>query len=408
MLTQCPHCQATFRVNDTQLSAAGGKVRCGSCMKVFNANDHLVESAKDAGIPKLESVASPSPPKPASAVPASRDLFSKAMEKKQDAPDEDNLLFQDDPHEDQQENGYSGNLVSDSLLSDSFRELDSAKGSNSAFEDDLVEQEPLSADESWAESMLNDLEATRRQAAAASAQSSKRDPDSAAQRENRRQNPSNPLQTDFSLQAEPGVSALRADPKPGYGNFKAPPIRPFQEPAPSSALHLVGRLILVVLIVILLITLIGQLGLYHFDKLARIDWIRPAYVNVCSLLRPYTGCQLPDLRDISLIRSEDLVVRSHPLTKDALIIDAVLVNGATFEQPFPAINLSFSDINNAVVAQRAFMPTEYLSEEASQLQIMPSQTPVHISLELKDPGKQAVNYTISFTEAGSITPAKSQ
>lgn len=388
------------------MAAAAGKVRCGSCMKVFNAREHLVEQAKAASSAPSPVATSKSPPKQSPPPLESDHLVSKAMDKKKADPDEEHLLFQDDPHEDQQETGYSGNLVSDSLLSDSFRELDGNKGNVSAFEDELVEHEPLSADESWAESMLNDLETSRRQAAAAAGRASGTDQLAAPARENRRQNPSNPLQSDFTMQAEP--NALRADPKPGYGNFKAPPIRPYDAPASTSALHVVGRLFLALLIIVLLITLIGQLGLYHFNKLARIDWIRPAYVKVCDTLRPYTGCQLPDLRDISQIRSEDLVVRSHPLTKDALIIDAVLVNGASFEQPFPAINLSFSDINNSVVAQRTFTPGDYLSQEAGDLKEMPSQTPIHISLELKDPGKQAVNYTISFTKIETNSPTKSQ
>ncbi|WP_257014027.1 MJ0042-type zinc finger domain-containing protein, partial [Pseudomonas aeruginosa] len=37
VITQCPHCSTSFRVNDAQLGAANGAVRCGTCLKVFNA-----------------------------------------------------------------------------------------------------------------------------------------------------------------------------------------------------------------------------------------------------------------------------------------------------------------------------------------------------------------------------------
>lgn len=36
-LTQCPHCQNVFRVTQSQLSAASGQVRCGSCLGTFSA-----------------------------------------------------------------------------------------------------------------------------------------------------------------------------------------------------------------------------------------------------------------------------------------------------------------------------------------------------------------------------------
>ena len=35
--TSCPHCHATFSVNEEQLRSADGKVRCGACLRVFDA-----------------------------------------------------------------------------------------------------------------------------------------------------------------------------------------------------------------------------------------------------------------------------------------------------------------------------------------------------------------------------------
>src|SRR5690606_16468204 len=42
LITQCPHCRTSFRVNQAQLSAARGAVRCGACLQVFSALQHLV------------------------------------------------------------------------------------------------------------------------------------------------------------------------------------------------------------------------------------------------------------------------------------------------------------------------------------------------------------------------------
>ncbi len=42
MHTQCPDCRTVFRVTADQLRAAEGRVRCGNCKEVFNANENLV------------------------------------------------------------------------------------------------------------------------------------------------------------------------------------------------------------------------------------------------------------------------------------------------------------------------------------------------------------------------------
>ncbi len=43
MLTQCTHCQAMFNVTEEQLAAKRGLVRCGGCLKVFNAKSNLIK-----------------------------------------------------------------------------------------------------------------------------------------------------------------------------------------------------------------------------------------------------------------------------------------------------------------------------------------------------------------------------
>jgi predicted Zn finger-like uncharacterized protein len=417
LLTQCPHCSATFRVNDEQLAAAHGKVRCGACMKVFNARDSLLSVPVGERQDKkpLSMPVSASKPTVAdqveqprkkvehgnlrqqgSSLEGNNNLFAKAFEKNKPTSNGRDLLFQDNPEEDQIESGYSGSLVSDSLLTDSFRELGGNENERKLFNHATDESDSLAADESWAESMLNDLDKPNPSPfppdnhQSTFTMAGEENPEGSVL-QNRRQNLSNPLQDDF---------ALRADPKPGFGHYTAAPIRVPSTPIQGSHRPLASKLLLAFLIIVLLVVLIAQLGLYHFDRLAREEWIRPLYTYVCDVLKPL-GCELPRLTDVNKVRSEDLVVRSHPLVAEALIIDAVLVNDASFEQPFPAISLSFSDINNNVVAQRVFLPAEYLSGETRLNKLMPSKTPVPVSLELKDPGKLAVNYTIRLREAPS-------
>lgn len=77
-VTQCPHCRTSFRVSRAQLGAAHGAVRCGACMQVFNAAQHLLSEvapstpAATAARPSAATpppAVTPSPDKPAAASP---------------------------------------------------------------------------------------------------------------------------------------------------------------------------------------------------------------------------------------------------------------------------------------------------------------------------------------------------
>lgn len=54
-ITECPHCQARFRVSLAQLGQAAGKVRCGQCQQVFDA-------AKQLGLSPAPAAATQTPP----------------------------------------------------------------------------------------------------------------------------------------------------------------------------------------------------------------------------------------------------------------------------------------------------------------------------------------------------------
>ncbi|GLR64761.1 MJ0042-type zinc finger domain-containing protein [Marinospirillum insulare] len=54
-LTQCPHCQSVFDLSEEEIQLALGAVRCGECMKIFNANYHLVEPLNNKTNPEQNS-----------------------------------------------------------------------------------------------------------------------------------------------------------------------------------------------------------------------------------------------------------------------------------------------------------------------------------------------------------------
>lgn len=141
-----------------------------------------------------------------------------------------------------------------------------------------------------------------------------------------------------------------------------------------------------------LLALAGQYALYNLDELARQDQYRPWLERLC----PVIGCELPSRVDIEQIRSSNLVVRSHPDFTGALVVDAIIYNRAPFTQPFPLLEIRFTDITGQVLASRTFKPGEYLSGELAGQRQMPSQTPIHIALDILDPGTRAVSYSLAF------------
>lgn len=57
LVTRCPNCSTTFRVQAAQLSARGGRVRCGKCNEVFDGLAQVVDDdrgeARDGPSPQL-------------------------------------------------------------------------------------------------------------------------------------------------------------------------------------------------------------------------------------------------------------------------------------------------------------------------------------------------------------------
>lgn len=48
LITQCPDCHSLFRVSHGQLKMAGGKVRCGACLMVFDAAEHSLQKTNNS------------------------------------------------------------------------------------------------------------------------------------------------------------------------------------------------------------------------------------------------------------------------------------------------------------------------------------------------------------------------
>jgi len=146
------------------------------------------------------------------------------------------------------------------------------------------------------------------------------------------------------------------------------------------------------LILLAIVALPAQVLWFQYETWVKDPAYRPMYAIICEVV----GCELPALRDASKIASKKSVIRAHPERPDARIVDVLMVNNAKFAQPFPLIELIATSLRGQLVAGRRFKPAEYLQGEVAQMRMFPPNTPVHVSLEIQDPGDQALNFEVRF------------
>ncbi|MBN6775855.1 zinc-ribbon domain-containing protein [Pseudomonas granadensis] len=405
-VTQCPHCQTSFRVSHAQLSVARGVVRCGSCLQVFNAAKQLLE--QHAGKDALTPVAPPQAEAPSPVVdeaPAPRAISQKqwnASELDLDSLDLDQELARLEQREIQPVT-EPGRTREDSLSA----RRDSPEPDDAAWPGSLF-SEP--ADERTSKPDVEpDIEAIETLEPERTEPSLSLEPvdldDEPRIPQLRLHDPIDPNARRERLSASddsddddlPSIAPLRKKRERAEPGVRAEVLQdltddPLQLDWQKRRSPWGRRLLWLLLVLIAAGGLAAQYIAYHFDELARQDQYRPWFQQIC----PQIGCTVPSKVDIARIKSSNLVVRSHPEFNGALVVDAIIYNRATFSQPFPLLELRFADLNGHLIASRRFKPGEYLKGDLEGLPEMPPQTPIHIALDILDPGPKAVNYSLSF------------
>ncbi|PTT97240.1 DUF3426 domain-containing protein [Pseudomonas sp. HMWF031] len=399
-VTQCPHCQTSFRVSHAQLSVARGVVRCGSCLQVFNAAKQLLEQAGKEPVapvaPAIIEAPEPAEPRAISQkqwTAAELDLDSldldeelARLEQREIQPTTEFTRHREDTLSARRDTAETEEPWSDSLFSES------AADRAQTDEEDLPELELVPSKPSRTEPSLS-LEPVEPEDEAAPPQLRLHDPlDTPVHHERLSATASDEHDDDL-----PSIEPLRKRRERSEPGVRADVLQdltddPLQLDWQKRRSPWGRRLFWLLLIVIGAGALVGQYVAYHFDELARQDQYRPWFQQLC----PQIGCTVPSKVDIAKIKSSNLVVRSHPEFNGALVVDAIIYNRAPFSQPFPLLELRFADLNGHLIASRRFKPGEYLGGDLEGMAEMPPQTPIHIALDILDPGAKAVNYSLSF------------
>ncbi len=454
MVTRCPQCHTSFKVTDEHLKIANGAVRCGSCLHVFQARQHWMnpdnvppplsassfgklnfdqsaidnESADglledlDIRIPEAELNKPAKPVQPAKKIAEigdddriSDDMsleedeevtaahhpsfisgpVSSTTEMLEEPEDEDDYssLFDAAPAE--AAHAEQENASFEDLLEGAFDEVAAEyEDSNAVDESGLGNEDTESWDEElpaghdeFAEEVA---EPTENQEDDQSYQESQASSESYAEPPRRRPPVSDPFAS-----REPGQN------KVVFGENRAsliahiePPPVVFPDHRGKQRTNPVKTLLIqIAASIVLALVFVGQYTFFNFDELAKNENQRHRMETLCK----YAGCKLPPLESWRNIRITSLVVRKHPNDENGLVIDAILLNTSAFPRPFPRLEMYFSEEDKLPFASRRFTPAEYLSGEMSgQTEIPPGQ-PVHVALEIVNPGPKAVSWSMQVT-----------
>lgn len=430
-VTQCPHCQTSFRVSREQLSAARGVVRCGACLQVFNAARQLLEERnRQAAQSEADRPAVEPPPttprfEPVATVPAPRiqpEQQSLPIVHEPPGKDASPTATVDDLHDMDLDIDLDEELARFEQRHARPRDDMRASGFSENAEANISARRDEPDDDDWHDGLQNDslepLVTDPEQPRATPLTEQALEDEAPGRTEPSLSLGAEPLDDNEPMAPHGGkepatnradaLAALEED-EPGEHDDQPPlsgkrarpvhegtlrdldddPLRlDWRKPKPRWG----RRLLWALLVLLALAGLAGQYVWYHFEELARQDRYRPWFEQLC----PQLGCKVPSKVEITLLKSSNLVVRSHPEFQGALVVDAIIYNRASFSQPFPLLELRFADSNGQLIASRRFKPGEYLSGELAGKEEMPPQTPIHISLDILDPGPKAVNYSLSF------------
>lgn len=403
--TQCPHCATQFKLTEKQLAQAGGMVRCGNCLKPFQAKDHLVDQppaplppvAKPApaaadkldeeawarkmleeeGVP-IEEPASAAPAKSAAKNTGSR--WQMPAEAPSFSADDDTLSLGEAIEISDELDGIEAGGFTDFNGND-FGDIKGAGRGN------------LSADgdEDWAKALLEEAEAPAKpdkpkadKPAATPKQTASQPAKAAPKSPKKPQAPASLFDFDES---EFDLVSLENDNR--RHQYQAAMARAGHD----TTSHLIkwGSLSL-----LMLLLLGGQYLVFNFQELARTNTLRPFYQQACQLLR----CQLPSLSSTNLLQATNLLVRSLDDQPGVLLVDLLLHNEAGHAQPFPRLELAFRDTQGQLLAAGIFTPDQYLQSGLAGMKNLPPQAQVHLSFRITDPGAGANSYALHLLPPG--------
>ena len=115
--------------------------------------------------------------------------------------------------------------------------------------------------------------------------------------------------------------------------------------------------------VLLMLALLAAQAAYNFRAqiAAYYPDLKPYLQRYCEFLQCAVG--LPQFSELLSIESSDL--QADPNRSSLILLTAILRNRAPFTQAYPALELTFTDTQDHMVARRVFTAAEYLASNAN-------------------------------------------
>ncbi len=337
MRTQCPECKTGFRVNDDQLRAAQGQVRCSRCHIIFNALEFLQTPTKNA-----------------------------ATDRQRTAPDS----------------------VTDSLSETDLEEFSDLKAQISKelcpFEDSETKSLPAQPDQ-----IINDeLSDVLRKLEKLEVSSKKKDKTKRQQQPPKMDEPTDPVPPKTYTPEKPLPFEVPENLQSIEPTTQAPltidgiiPKRPVKK---AGGWWAIG-------ILTLLLVAISQIAWFGRDKLMRYPEGRIIFQSICE----YAECKLPIIRAPEQIQVLSRSISSHPKIEAALLIQLTIANNANFSQPYPMLQIGLYSSDELLVLQRRFHPKEYIPGYTEPAELPPGKA-LYVELEIEDPGQDVTGFKLEF------------
>ena len=342
ILRGCPKCGTRFRFAPDLLQVAGGQVRCGACLTVF---DGRVEEAQPLAPEPQPPAPEPQPPaaqEPAETVPLPQPTAS--------VPGQPEAPLEPIPKPTASVPGTPG-----APLEPLSKPTAPVPG---------IAEGPLEPAEHW--------HAAPRPLADAPPPEQEPPPDAAR-----------PEQTPDAEAPAPVSPPIRLGARAGLRPKAKKPKRPRRTEDDGGK----RRTALLGLVVFLAFSLTVSIFGMRFEDWSRLAHLRPLYEGACGVI----GCRVRTPKDLSAwtFTTNSVARLGYP---EPIVVTADLANNAAYGQRFPTLLARFTTADGEVLGEERLRPRDYLPERPSR-RLAPNQSAT-VVLRFKDPGHKATHHAI--------------
>lgn len=328
LITACPACQTQFEVNDEQLQAYAGKVRCGECNHVFDARASMVEALQETQPnAAIEPILTTEPPAPVETIePAESVALSESV-----TADNAEAISP-------QYGRVEADLRTVELTGAGAARFNApeADGSN-AYSSETGNSETDGANASYSSTVTLDSPPAELDAPLTTQ-------DDASEKTDRA--------TSWNLEPEEAdTTAIPAFLR--NVSFDDERLAPPEKTAARWVFPLLsGLLVVSLLLQFIYFTRTSLAANYPFTK--------PLLQSACRMAH----CTVPLPKDITQLTIDDADIQEHREREGVLVFTSVLINHGAVPQAYPMIELTLTNMADEPVLRKILSPKDYLPASA--------------------------------------------